>query len=86
VRLGLLRDDGRYGEVDYSKKEIAIRVFGKDNSVLPESMLFHTFAHEVVHAILNEIAEVELSENEGFVDRFGNALAQVLSTMKGTQK
>jgi hypothetical protein len=46
-------------------------------------MAEHTFCHELTHAILDLIKEDKLSKNEKFVDLFGGALHQALSTMKG---
>lgn len=45
------------------------------------SLMFHTFTHELLHAIL-DMMNSPLSYDEAFVDNFGGLLAQALSTAK----
>jgi hypothetical protein len=40
----------------------------------------HTFYHELVHCILMNMGEMELYENERFVDSFGGILHQIMIT------
>lgn len=40
------------------------------------------FCHELVHAILHNMGEVELNANEKFVDIFGSLLHQAWTTCK----
>jgi len=41
-----------------------------------------TFYHELVHAILDNLLYIDLSEDENLVDRVGSALHQALKTME----
>lgn len=43
-----------------------------------------TFCHELVHTILDQIGEEEKSQDEKWVDLFGKALHQVLTTFSYT--
>lgn len=54
------------------------------NVTLPPSMVWHTFMHEVMHAVLYTLGH-ELTSNEGFVDSTGALLAQVLTSAVGTK-
>lgn len=49
---------------------------------LQGSILDHTFLHEVIHAILWEMGERRLYNNEKFVDLLSNLLCQVLRTLE----
>lgn len=55
--------------------ELTIRV----NVDLAPSLVWHTFMHEVMHAVLYSMGH-ELTSNEGFVDSIGGCLAQVLTS------
>lgn len=48
------------------------------NSDLEEQTLYH----EIVHAMLDNLAYNELSHDEDFVDRLGSALHQVIKTLE----
>lgn len=48
----------------------------------PDSDYYHTFMHEVVHAILDTMQEDDLCHNEKFVDLFSAFLTQMLTTME----
>lgn len=45
------------------------------------SLMFHTFTHELLHAIL-DMMNSPLSYDEAFVDNFGGLLAQALATAR----
>jgi Zn-dependent peptidase ImmA (M78 family) len=47
---------------------------------IPDDHAFHTFGHELTHAILDMASYDKLSADEAFVDRFGGLLAQALQT------
>lgn len=49
---------------------------------LPQDSIDQTVYHEVVHCILDEMAEHELSENETFVQTFSLLLHQFINTVK----
>jgi hypothetical protein len=46
-----------------------------------QSEMLHTFAHELLHAILDSMNS-KLSNDEVFVDNFGGLLAQALATFE----
>lgn len=45
-----------------------------------DSALGQVFCHELVHAMLDEINEHKLSQNEKFVDNFASVLHQALTS------
>lgn len=47
-----------------------------------ESSIFNTFWHETVHAILDTMGELELTQNEKFVSCFAGFLCNVLQSAK----
>jgi hypothetical protein len=49
------------------------------NVAQPQSMVLHTFMHEVMHAVLWTLGRAEC-ENELFVDAVGGGLAQVFES------
>lgn len=59
--------------------------FQSENLILirrtSRSLMLHTFAHELLHAIL-DMMNSPLSYDEVFVDSFGGLLAQALGTVK----
>ena len=57
------------------KQLITINVFGQS-----ETLLHHTYLHEVTHAILDAMGKEDLSKDEEFVDMFSGLLHQVLTT------
>lgn len=78
----LVRRNEAVGEAHYRFKEILLQ---SDCEGVPmqDSQLEQHFWHEVVHHILNEMGEIELRDNEKFVDVFGSLLQQVLATSQG---
>ena len=70
-----LNDISAYGLSDYSKSEITLSTLhGVDE--LSEDKILDTFYHERTHAILDMMHEVDLSNNENFVDVFSKLLRQ----------
>ena|SRR5688572_1735757 len=53
---------------------------------LDETRIQQVFCHELVHAILSNMAEEELNGNEKFVDVFGSLLHQAWSSCEGASK
>jgi len=51
------------------------------NTAQPDSMVLHTFMHEVMHAVFWALGRGEVSD-ESVVDSVGGALAQVLASME----
>lgn len=49
---------------------------------IKEENIEQTFYHELTHCILDKIGHNELSSNEEFVERFAQALHQVVKTFK----
>ena len=62
---------------DYITITLATKTDGKD---LSESVIGHTYYHELVHMILHTMGESELYKNEKFVDMFGGLLHQAITT------
>lgn len=59
--------------------------FQQENLILirrtKHSLMFHTFTHELLHAIL-DMMNSPLSYDEAFVDNFGGLLAQALDSAR----
>jgi hypothetical protein len=68
------------GFCDYETCTIAL-----DGSMKPEA-LWHAYLHEITHAVLNAIGREKLNNDEGFVDSFSGALAQVLKPAPKTTR
>ena len=47
------------------------------DATLDPELLWHTWLHELLHAILNALGRPGLNEDEGLVDSVSGALAQV---------
>lgn len=62
-----------FGMCDYNQHVIHI-----SGGLTPEAR-WHTFLHELTHAVLGAIGREKLNKDEGFVDGFSGALAQALS-------
>lgn len=79
----LLRETGRYGEIDHVRGLIKIQ---SNNASLcsQESIDKDTFLHEVVHDILWMLDQRELNKDEAFVNTFASLLNQVISSMTGS--
>lgn len=64
-----------FGYQDLVKEEIALALT-HTSRIVPEKEIYKTFYHELIHAILDEMGETELSNNERFVDGFSRLLVQ----------
>jgi hypothetical protein len=51
-------------------------------SEIPVTVLFNTFWHETVHAILDTMGETELTTNERFVSCFAGFLCEAFRSME----
>lgn len=83
VKMGNPIVNGRIvaGSVDPNNNiiELATTI---DGNPIGQSMLEHTYLHEITHLILDTMGENELYYNEKFVDLFAGLLHQVLITSK----
>ena len=70
-----LDGEGLYGQFVPSRNVIRLALT-HETSPLNPSIQEATFYHEKVHAILHEMNETELYENEKFVDLFSKLLMQ----------
>lgn len=77
----LVQREGAVGIYRHAKQEITIQR-NIDGTNLTETRIEQTYFHELTHAILGEIGEEELCQNEKFVDLFSQGLHQALSTAK----
>lgn len=68
-----------YGAEYYGKNTIILSTSQKYD-LLSDDRIASTFYHELVHAILDEMKESDLSKNEQFVNIFGNLLYQFISS------
>ena len=69
----------KFGIFNNVKNEITL--FGKmDNTVINHGQRVQTFWHEVVHCILDNMGEIELSGNEKFVCTFSSFLNEVMQS------
>ena len=76
-------DDGLMGEVDYDTKEIAVATHSSlSGRRFKREEVMDTFWHELVHAILADMGEHQLNNNERFVTRFANRLTKAIETAK----
>jgi len=55
-------------------------------SPIPTTRVEQTFCHEVIHAWLEALGEIELDKNDGLVDRLGHCLHQFLVTAEPRQE
>lgn len=67
------------GMAEFHKDQVLLH---PNDETLERSFLdeYQTFMHELVHIILMSICEVELNEDESFVNMMGAALAQTFTT------
>lgn len=52
------------------------------NPNLNEDLAWHSFCHELVHAIFDMLSYEDLTEDEVLVDQFGGLLAQAIKTFR----
>lgn len=83
--INSFKSDGDiFGYQDPIKEEIALALT-HTSRIVPEKEIYKTFYHELVHAILDEMGERELSDNERFVDGFSRLLVQYGLSKKFTK-
>jgi len=70
-------DAGEYGIADYPKNEIRLYTDG-----VCESVVEHTFYHELVHFLFHYAGRSDLSDDETLVDTIGGLLAQYEQTKR----
>lgn len=63
----------RYGDWDAKSNTIRLQALGKG---LPNDVVFATYFHEVAHAALDLLGHTDLSSDESFVERLGQAFYQ----------
>jgi hypothetical protein len=78
----LLYKDDAYGQVSYREQKIFIL---PDTRQFPRSVeqIEHTYLHEIIHLILDEMNKKDLSKDEDFVDMFAGFLHQIIQTSRG---
>ena len=75
----LMTIEDSYG--NYSERTSTINLVAP--GAISKSKIEQTFFHELVHAILDELGELDLSKNERFVDSFSTLLHQAISSGEG---
>lgn len=63
------------GYQHYFKEKIVLAL-SYDSDALTEREIYKTFYHELTHAILSEMGEKELNDDERFVEGFSRLLVQ----------
>ena len=76
----LLERERRHGDWRADVNIIRVQTPSKDH---PKDVCFQTYFHEVVHAALDLLGYDELSEDEAFVERLGQAPYQADKTRYG---
>jgi len=78
-----MREKGYMGRVYYPEQKIKI---GKKSAAngrkFSKADMHDTFWHEVVHAILADMGEHQLNNNERFVEEFSARLAKAIQTAR----
>jgi hypothetical protein len=69
----------RFGDWDNKTNTIRIQTPGKG---MPNDVIFATFFHELTHAVLDLTGHTELSSDESFTERLGQAFYQAEKTRK----
>jgi hypothetical protein len=67
-----------YGLCEFSKQLITL----SNDSKLEPDVVGTTFYHELTHAILESMHEMDLTHNEKFIEVFGGLLYQFIKTAK----
>lgn len=75
-----MADKNAYGYFEPSTNTITLATKA-DGSKLKKEIVWHTFYHELTHAILRQMGS-DMYKDETFVDLFANLLYQSLKTMK----
>ena len=68
---------GEYGSSIYHTNKICL-----GQEPVPDSVLHHTFCHELVHFLLHYAGRDDLAEDEVLVDNLGGLLAQYEATKR----
>lgn len=68
-------DEKIYGK--WNTPELTIHIFAGN---VPDSLLLHTYYHELIHAIANLNGQSKLDSNEDQIDQIAGCLAQAVST------
>lgn len=63
-------DATHFGQITYTESKILI------NKDITEDKKKETLCHEILHGILHHLGEFELNDNESFVSRLANGIAQ----------
>ena len=90
IKKDLFETEDCYGHADDDLKQIVLqdvgevkKIYEEDgktieaNMIITEETMIETFFHEVVHIILDASGEIELSENEKFVNIMGKAWLEI---------
>jgi len=77
-----MREKGYMGRVYYPEQKIKIGKKSSTGKKFAKSDMHDTFWHELVHAILADMGEHQLNNNERFVTRFANRLTRAIETAK----
>lgn len=78
-REDLVEDLEVYGRWFQSRNLIEVQA---DHPDFSKDVLMQTFWHEAVHAALDTLGYTELSCDEEFVDRLGQAIHQIIKTKR----
>jgi len=81
IRKDLYDECDCYGRWTRGKHLIELQEVNKD---VTKSFQMQTFWHEVAHAILENIGEDKQSEDEKYVDLWGQCIHQVLKSKRNT--
>jgi hypothetical protein len=89
----LFEDEDCYGTADGDLKLIRLQSTGsvirryeedgksyENTLIITDDTLIETFFHELVHIILDATGEIELTENERFVNMMGKSLLEIYQT------
>lgn len=77
-----MREKGYMGGVNFPEQKIKIAKKSSTGKKIAKSDMHDTFWHEIVHAILVDMGEYRLNNNERFVTRFANRLTKAIETAK----
>ena len=74
------KEEGLWGEADFTQKSIILCHRSPEGRVLKKSIKENTFFHELVHQILDSIGEEKLKYDERFVELFADRLCEYEKT------
>jgi hypothetical protein len=77
-----MREKDHMGRVYYPEQKIKIGKKSSTGRKYAKSDIHDTFWHELVHAILADMGEHQLNEDERFVTQFANRLTRAIETAK----